>query len=62
VQGVDINEGHGDAQQYTTGLWCTSVIAGIGLIFAVFFLKNDYSASTKNSSDTSRADVLEHMA
>jgi hypothetical protein len=62
VQGVDINKGHGVAQQYTTGLWCTSGIAGIGLIFAVFFLKNDHSASVKSSSETSRAEILEHMA
>lgn len=62
VQEVAINRGHGVAQQYTIGLWCTSGIAGMGLIFAVFFLKNDHSGSMKNSPEASRDEILENVA
>jgi hypothetical protein len=65
VQVVDIDKGHDVAQQYKTGLWCTAGVSGVGLLVAVFFLKNDHSASASaregNASDT-RAEVLEHMA
>lgn len=29
---VDIKKGHGLAQQYSTGLWCSAGLAGLGLI------------------------------
>lgn len=53
VQAVDIDKGHDVAQQYTTGLWCTAGIAGIGLLVAVFGLKNDFSASSQESDSAS---------
>ncbi|KAJ5151997.1 permease of the major facilitator superfamily [Penicillium capsulatum] len=32
TQAVDIEKGHGLAQQYSTGLWCSTGLAGLGLI------------------------------
>lgn len=52
VQAVDIDKGHDVAQQYTTGLWCTAGISGIGLIVAVLFLKSDRSISTRAEEKT----------
>jgi sulfite exporter TauE/SafE len=51
VQAVDIDKGHDVAQQYTTGLWCTAAISGVGLIIAVFFLKSDTSATTRGEEE-----------
>ncbi|OKL60184.1 hypothetical protein UA08_04926 [Talaromyces atroroseus] len=65
VQEVDIDKGHDLAQQYTTGLWCTAGVSGVGLLVAVFFLKNDHSASAsarEGKPSNTRAEVLEHMA
>ncbi|KAJ5946539.1 major facilitator superfamily-domain-containing protein [Penicillium verhagenii] len=33
---VDIKTGHGLAQQYSTGLWCSTGFAGLGLIIGIF--------------------------
>lgn len=52
VQAVDIDKGHDVTQQYTTGLWCTAGISGVGLIVAVFFLKSDRSVSTRREENT----------
>ncbi|QKX56319.1 uncharacterized protein TRUGW13939_03420 [Talaromyces rugulosus] len=51
VQAVDIDKGHDVAQQYTTGLWCTAGISGVGLIVAVFFLKSDRSVFTRGEEN-----------
>lgn len=36
---VDIHKGHGIAQQYSTGLWCSTGLAGLGLIVALFSVR-----------------------
>lgn len=62
VQAVDIDKGHGLAQQYSTGLWVTSCISGVGLLVAVFWLKNDHSASALgDGSSDAKNEVLQHM-
>lgn len=33
---VDIQKGHSVAQQYSTGLWCSTGLAGLGLLIAFF--------------------------
>jgi hypothetical protein len=35
TEAVDLKKGHGIAQQYSTGLWCSSELAGIGLIIGL---------------------------
>lgn len=36
---VDIKKGHGLAQQYSTGLWCSAGLAGVGLIAALIAVR-----------------------
>ncbi|PLN77519.1 MFS transporter [Aspergillus taichungensis] len=36
---VDIKEHHGLSQQYTTGLWCSAGLAGLGLIIALIAVR-----------------------
>ncbi|BCR82763.1 MFS transporter [Aspergillus chevalieri] len=36
---VDISKGHSIAQQYSTGLWCSAGLAGLGLIIAFFSVR-----------------------
>ena len=39
TEAVDIKKGHGLAQQYSTGLWCSTGLAGLGLIFGCFAVR-----------------------
>ncbi|KAF9884001.1 hypothetical protein FE257_002389 [Aspergillus nanangensis] len=34
TEAVDIEQGHGLAQQYATGLWCSAGLGGVGLVIA----------------------------
>ncbi|PWY84993.1 permease of the major facilitator superfamily [Aspergillus heteromorphus CBS 117.55] len=36
---VDIKKGHGLAEQYATGLWCSAGLAGLGLIIALLSVR-----------------------
>ncbi|KAJ5212485.1 permease of the major facilitator superfamily [Penicillium cinerascens] len=36
TEAVDIKKGHGLAQQYSTGLWCSTGLAGLGIIIGCF--------------------------
>ncbi|KAF7591891.1 hypothetical protein BBP40_000938 [Aspergillus hancockii] len=36
---VDIKKGHGLAQQYSTGLWCSAGLAGLGLVIAMISVR-----------------------
>ncbi|RDH36459.1 MFS general substrate transporter [Aspergillus welwitschiae] len=38
TQELDIKHGHGVVQEYRTGLWCSAVTAGVGLLFSVLSL------------------------
>lgn len=35
TQSVDANKGHSQVQEYTTGLWCTAGLAGVGFLFSL---------------------------
>ncbi|KAI9929470.1 hypothetical protein ASPWEDRAFT_28673 [Aspergillus wentii DTO 134E9] len=48
---VDIKKGHGIAQQYSTGLWCSAGLAGLGLVIALF------SVSRKGIGPGDRSDT-----
>ncbi|KAF9886457.1 hypothetical protein FE257_011489 [Aspergillus nanangensis] len=39
TEAVDIEKGHGIAQQYATGLWCSAAIGGVGLIIALLAVR-----------------------
>ncbi|KAL4893615.1 MFS transporter [Aspergillus ambiguus] len=39
TEAVDIEQGHGLAQQYATGLWCSAGLGGVGLIIAFFAVR-----------------------
>lgn len=36
TQAVDIRKGHDLPQQYSTGLWCSTGFAGLGLVIGLF--------------------------
>ncbi|KAH8677838.1 major facilitator superfamily transporter [Xylariales sp. PMI_506] len=40
VQAVDTSKGHGQLQQYGTGLWCCVGLAGVGVLASAFGVKN----------------------
>ncbi|KAJ5893963.1 hypothetical protein N7495_005654 [Penicillium taxi] len=40
TEAVDIRKGHGIAQQYSTGLWCSTGIAGIGLVVGLLAVRS----------------------
>lgn len=35
TQSVDASKGHSQVQEYTTGLWCTAGLAGVGFLFSL---------------------------
>jgi predicted MFS family arabinose efflux permease len=39
TEAVDIKKGHSLAQQYSTGLWCSTGLAGLGLIIGCFAVR-----------------------
>ncbi|KAJ5698568.1 hypothetical protein N7462_000573 [Penicillium macrosclerotiorum] len=39
TEAVDIQKGHGIAQQYSTGLWCSAGLAGLGLIIGIIAVR-----------------------
>lgn len=39
TEAVDIRNGRGIAQQYSTGLWCSTGIAGLGLIIGLIAVR-----------------------
>lgn len=39
IQAVDIQKGHGLAQQYSTGLWCSTGLAALGLIIGLITVR-----------------------
>lgn len=39
TEAVDIKKGHGLAQQYSTGLWCSAGLAALGLVIAMISVR-----------------------
>jgi len=39
TEAVDIKKGHSIAQEYSTGLWCSTGLAGLGLIVGLFIVR-----------------------
>jgi hypothetical protein len=39
TEAVDIQKGHSLAQQYSTGLWCSAGLAGLGLVIAMILVR-----------------------
>lgn len=41
TEAADIKKGHDLAQQYSTGLWCSVALGGLGLIIGVFAVRRN---------------------